>query len=87
VLVYTRYFPGWIATIDDRRVEPEPYGEQGLILLRVPAGAHIVQLRFEDTPIRLIGAAISVASLCVACFVSLLAKSKRFAIIGSEIRR
>ncbi len=87
VLVYTRYFPGWVATMDERRVEPEPYGEQGLILLRVPAGAHSVRLRFEDTPIRQIGAVISVASLCVVGFVSLLAKFKRFAIIGSEIGR
>ena len=88
VLVYTRYFPGWMATIDDQRVEPEPYGDQGLILVRVPVGSHIVRLRFEDTPIRQIGAVISGLSLLfVVCLVPLLAKFERFGIIGSEIRR
>ena len=65
VLIYTRYFPGWMATIDDQRVEPEPYGDQGLILVRVPAGSHVVRLRFEDTPIRQIGVVISVLSLLI----------------------
>jgi hypothetical protein len=56
----------------------------------VPAGSHVVRLRFEDTPIRQIGAAISALSLLgvlVFCFVPLLAKSQRSAIIETEIRR
>lgn len=63
VLVYTRYFPGWTATLGQQRIEIEPYGEQGLILARVPAGSHIVTLRFQDTPIRQIGAVISALAL------------------------
>jgi hypothetical protein len=77
VLVYTHYFPGWTATlapavtasagvIDSQRVELEPCGAQGLIRVRVPAGSHVVRLRFEDTPIRQIGAVISGLSLLVA---------------------
>ncbi len=66
VMVYTRYFPGWTATIDSQPAQVEPYGEQGLILVRVPAGAHVVRLRFEDTPARQIGAIVSAISLIVA---------------------
>ncbi|MCX7838182.1 MAG: hypothetical protein N2559_01815 [Anaerolineae bacterium] len=65
VLVYTRYFPGWTAYRDGERIAIEPYGEQGLILVHVPAGSHIVTLRFEDTPIRRIGAVISLLALFV----------------------
>jgi uncharacterized membrane protein len=66
ILFYTRYFPGWTATIDDQPTFIEPYGDQGLILVRVPAGAHTVRLRFEDTPSRQIGAVISAASAILA---------------------
>ena len=67
VLFYTRYFPGWTVAIDNQpSIAAEPYGEQGLILARVPAGSHIVRLRFEDTPVRQIGATISAISLVIA---------------------
>lgn len=69
VLIYTRYFPGWSARIDNQHIDLEPHGEQGLILLNVPAGSHIVRLRFEDTPARQIGALISIISLLIALFV------------------
>ena len=65
VLVYTRYFPGWTARIHQQHLAIEPYGEQGLILVHVPAGSHIVTLRFEDTPIRRIGALVSFLTLLV----------------------
>lgn len=65
VLVYTRYFPGWTAYRDGQRLEIEPYGEQGLILVHVPTGSHVVTLRFEDTPIRQIGAVISLLALVI----------------------
>ncbi|MBM3130711.1 MAG: hypothetical protein FJ009_19040 [Chloroflexi bacterium] len=95
VLIYARYFPGWTATIDRQRIEIEPYDEQGLILARIPAGSHVVTLRFEDTLVRQIGAAISLLSLLLTfsfllftCSPApLLAKSQRFVIIGAEIRR
>lgn len=64
ILFYTRYFPGWTATIDgspDQAVEP--YGEQGLIMVQVPAGTHTVRTQFGDTGARQAGAAISLASL------------------------
>lgn len=68
VLVYTRYFPGWTATLDGAPVAIEPSGDQGLIATRepVPAGSHRLRLRFEDTPVRQISAVISAISLLIA---------------------
>ena len=65
VLFYTRYFPGWVATLDDRQIALEPYGEQGLILVSVPAGSHIVRIRYEGTQAQQIGALISGVSLLI----------------------
>ena len=65
VMFYTRYFPGWVATLDDRQIALEPYGEQGLILVSVPAGSHIVRIRYEGTLAQQIGAIVSGISLLV----------------------
>jgi hypothetical protein len=61
--IYTRYFPGWQATVDGAPAEVLPWGEQGLMQVQVPAGEHTVLLRFEDTPVRTAGKAISLLSL------------------------
>ncbi len=63
---YTRYFPGWTARLNGQPLTLEPFGEQGLILAHVPAGTHDLKIRFEDTPPRQIGAAISGTSLLIA---------------------
>ncbi len=72
ILVYTRYFPGWSATLDGQPLSIAPFGEQGLILLTVPAGEHRVRLRFEDTPPRALGALISTLGVLIA--LALIAK-------------
>ncbi|MDZ7378512.1 MAG: hypothetical protein ONB06_04115, partial [candidate division KSB1 bacterium] len=66
IMFYTRYFPGWSATLDGIPVEIEPYGEQGLIALTVPAGTHIVTTRFGTTAPRVAGAIISFGSFIAA---------------------
>ncbi len=66
VVFYTRYFPGWTAAIDGRPAALEPFGEQGLILVQVPAGSHVLAVRFEDTPVRQAGALISGAAVLLA---------------------
>lgn len=67
VMILTRYFPGWTATLDGAPITIEPYGEQGLIATRdpVPSGTHILKLRFEDTVYRQIGAVVSAIALVV----------------------
>jgi hypothetical protein len=74
LMFYTRYFPGWTAQIDSQAAPLEPYGEQGLIVVNVPAGSHLVRLRFEDTPIRQAAAALS--ALCLLVALAILWKSR-----------
>jgi hypothetical protein len=74
VMFYTRYFPGWTAALDNQAITLEPYGEQGLILVHVPAGSHLVTIRFEDTLPRQVGAIIS--SSCALVALILLAISR-----------
>ncbi len=66
VLVRTRYFPGWTATLDGQPLAIEPYGEQGLILFYAPAGSHLVRLRFEDTPPRQVSGWVSLVGALAA---------------------
>jgi hypothetical protein len=68
----TFYYPGWHAYLldaaTDAVVEELPIalrGELGLITVRVPEGVGRVLLRFEDTPIRKLGLAVSLASLAL----------------------
>ena len=69
ILFYTRYFPGWTATVDGAPAQIEPYGEQGLIALNVPAGTHTVATRWGTTMPRVVGALISAAALMAAVIV------------------
>ena len=56
------YFPGWEAKVDGvaTLVRPEP--ETGRMAVTVEPGRHFVELRFADTPVRLIGQLIAVAT-------------------------
>ncbi len=69
----TFYYPGWRAYLLDpgtgRAMEELPIalrGELGLMTVRVPAGTGHVLIRFEDTPIRKLGTALTFASLGLA---------------------
>jgi hypothetical protein len=62
---YTHYFPGWRATVDGQPVEIQPDAPNGLIGLDLPAGEHQVQLRFTATPVRSVGAALSIVALLI----------------------
>jgi hypothetical protein len=66
----TFYYPGWHAYLLDAEtnaiVEDLPIslrGELGLITVRVPEGVGRVLLQFEDTPVRKLGLAVTLASL------------------------
>jgi hypothetical protein len=72
------YYPGWHAY----RVDPETNatieelpislrGELGLVTVRVPAGVGRVLLQFEDTPIRKLSTAVTLASLALAALLLL----------------
>lgn len=63
IMFYTRYFPGWGATVDGNPVSIEPYGEQGLIAMNVPLGTHLVKTVWGTTAPRMVGAVISLVAL------------------------
>jgi len=57
------YFPRWQAYVDGLAVPTTPEGPFGLASTPLPEGDHIVVLRFEDTPLRVVSNAI--AFLCL----------------------
>ncbi len=72
VMFYTRYFPGWTATLDDRPIDIEPYGDQGLILVKnIPAGVHILRVRYEGTTTHQNGTIISTIALAITAMLFL----------------
>jgi hypothetical protein len=64
----TLYFPGWQGYVDGQRTGTTATPGLGLVSVVVPSGSHVVQLRFEDTPVRTASKAISALS-AVALFV------------------
>lgn len=65
VRINQTYFPGWqyIVNVTDTK----PKVQNGLPVILVPSGSSVVQMRFRDTPIRVVANAISLVSLS-ACF-------------------
>lgn len=61
--VYTFYWEGWRASIDDQVVDITPSAEHGLITFEVPPGTHTVRVFLGTTPPRLAGNFISLISL------------------------
>jgi hypothetical protein len=60
------YFPGWQVRVDGEAVPTGPSGPLGLVTAAVPAGAHQVSIRFEQTPLRMAADLLSLMSLAVA---------------------
>ncbi|MGQ9585032.1 MAG: glycosyltransferase family 39 protein [Anaerolineae bacterium] len=72
VIFYRFYYPGWRAYILDEHTEEvlaeapiHTVGPQGRMAVPIPAGRHILLLRFEDTPVRRLGKAVSAFSVLV----------------------
>ena len=56
-------FPGWTVTVDGEQIEPELARPEGFIAVPVPAGEHLVDVRFRDTPPRQLAWGITALSL------------------------
>lgn len=89
VIFYRFYYPGWRAYILDEETEEvlaevpiHTVGPEGRMAVRVPAGRHILLLRFEDTPVRKVGKAISAAT----GLAILLVGAARLALRGEGLR-
>ncbi len=65
LLVYTQYFPGWSAWVDGQPVPVYISDPDGLIVVHVPAGEHIVTVRLLESPARLVGDALSVIGVVI----------------------
>ncbi len=59
------YFPGWRVYVDGKSAPIVPTQPYGLISFEVPAGESDVQVRFQDTPLRLVAKALSAFSALV----------------------
>jgi hypothetical protein len=66
------YYPGWRAYQLDglhgpvrQELQVLPHGDLGRVSVPVPPGEHYLLLRFEDTPVRVVGQWVSAGSLMV----------------------
>lgn len=62
------FFPGWRAYLGSQAVPVGPGGELGLVSMPLPQGVYLLEVRFEDTPLRRIATIITM----VSCLVLLL---------------
>ncbi|MEZ4516265.1 MAG: hypothetical protein R3C44_05290 [Chloroflexota bacterium] len=58
--------PGWQVTVDGQPAETELASPEGFIVVIVPQGEHVVEVRFGSTPARTLAWIISLASLLAA---------------------
>ena len=63
VFVNIAYFPGWYVLLDGIKVHHVV--ENGIMMVAIPAGRHVVEAVFGNTPVRLIGNIISVLSIAL----------------------
>ncbi|MDO8673324.1 MAG: hypothetical protein Q7O66_18105 [Dehalococcoidia bacterium] len=70
-------FPGWQAKVDGQASVINPSLPLGIVSVAVPSGSHTVDLWFADTPARMAGRLLSLASL-LALAVILLARGRRW---------
>jgi len=57
--VHVLYFPGWAGYVDGQRQMLAPAPQTGYLSLDVPGGTHLLELRYEGTPIQHTGAVLS----------------------------
>lgn len=68
IRVNTHYFPGWSLLVNGQK-EAIDYQKNGLIEFSLPQGESSVLVSFGETPLRLLGDLISLASLIVVIFL------------------
>lgn len=63
------YFPGWKVYVNSEEQNPQ-ITRQGLMQFSLPKGQFRVELKFEDTPIRILGNSLSLAGLLALGWMS-----------------
>ncbi len=56
-------FPGWVVTLDGQQVPVTPGDPDGLITFTVPAGEHVVEVRWQSTLLRTSLSLVSILAL------------------------
>jgi hypothetical protein len=64
-------FPGWTASVDGKQVPISPGVPEGMITFPVPAGRHLVEVRWGTTPTRNAAAIISLIAMAGLVGVSI----------------
>ncbi len=72
------YFPGWVVTDFDKPVAYTEPSDLGLIQIQLSPGHHQLNLKFADTPIRLIGNLITLGTFILLLSSSLWKRLKVF---------
>jgi hypothetical protein len=68
------YFPGWKVYVNGEEVKPN-VSEQGLMQFHLPKGQCLVDLKFENTPVRAVGNGLSILGLLLLGILIFLAIS------------
>ena len=71
-------FPGWAAFVDGDEVKITPTDPEGLITFPVPAGEHIIQIRWQTTPTRTLMSLVSLLCLVVAAITAVRLPVRQF---------
>jgi hypothetical protein len=71
LMVRTFDFPGWTATVNGVTSEIITGPDLGEIALDLPAGNHMIELEFRNTPARRVGNAISAVSVLAVALMAL----------------
>ncbi len=61
------YYDGWKVRVDGQVTDSLPVSQHGLIGWRMPVGERVVEIRFEETPLRATGNTISLLAHLVVC--------------------
>ncbi len=61
VLINIAYFPGWVATLDNKRI-PLVETKSGMSAY-IPSGQHVLDLKFKQTPSEILGDVLSFAGV------------------------
>ncbi|EKD86794.1 MAG: hypothetical protein ACD_37C00141G0001 [uncultured bacterium] len=71
ILDNTVYFPGWRAEVDGKKttIEFQDQNHRGLITFKVPQGEHKVEVKFGESPVRLISDMISLFGILTVVFL------------------
>jgi len=77
-LVFNRFaYPGWQARVDGISQPTFPTTPEGLISLPVPAGAHLVEIAFGTTPLRVAATLVSLLSALALVLVERFGRRSR----------